>query len=250
MRLILANTKNECAKLLARKKYLVFFIIELAVCLINAGVKVLLSHVVQKNTGFVLNPSAMSVSMLSFFIDIMIPLIAFMAATDLFSTEFQDRSIKAILNRPISRMKIFLSKTLAVTLLAVANLVAVFAVTTLLELVSTGAVQDFVYSFSAYLLDIIPMFVVILMGILINQFGKSSTLSMFLCIIIYIVLKLVGIFIPQTSGLLFTGYMQWHNLWLGLMLPFGAMLSKIALLCGYGVVFFSAGYYLFARRQF
>ncbi len=249
MRLISANFLNELQKLGGRKKYMVFFIIEIAICLISALTSMLMTRLLKANN-FVLNPSTMSLSVLTFFIEIMIPLIAFMAATDTFSTEFQDKSVKGILVRPISRMKIYISKTLAVAAMAVFNLVAVFLVATVLELLTTGGVIAFVHSFAAYLLDIVPLCVLILMGVFINQFGKSSTLSMFLCIIIYIILKVVGIFVPQTSGLLFTGYMQWHNLWLGLTLPFGAMVSKIALLAGYGVVFFSGGYYLFAKREF
>lgn len=249
MRLVLANFKNELQKLCARKKYLVFLIIEIGICLISALVSMLATKFLNANN-ITLNPTTMPMSVLTFFIEVMIPLIAFMAATDTFSTEYGDRSIKGILVRPISRMKIFISKTLAIAAVAIFNLIAVFAVTTVLELMSKGGMSGFLHSFAAYLLDIIPLFAVILMAVFINQVGKSSTLSMFLCIIIYIILKIIGIFIPQTSGLLFTGYMQWHNLWLGLTLPFGAMSSKIALLLGYGVVFFSGGYYLFAKREF
>ena len=78
------------------------------------------------------------------------------------------------------------------------------------------------------------------MAALINQFGKSATVSMFLCIIVYMVLQIGGIFIPQLSALLFTGYLQWHNIWLGTTLPFGTVIGKIALLLGYGLVFSAA----------
>ena len=43
--------------------------------------------------------------------------------------------------------------------------------------------------------------------------------------------------------------MKWHSLWLGHMLPLGASAAKTALLAGYGLVFFSGGYYLFLRRE-
>ena len=71
---------------------------------------------------------------------------------------------------------------------------------------------------------------------------------MFLSILLFIGFNVLGIFWSNASGLLFTGYMQWHKIWLGTTLPFSALFPKIALLFGYGMVFFSGGYYLFLKR--
>ena len=72
---------------------------------------------------------------------------------------------------------------------------------------------------------------------------------MFLCIIIYICLKLAGVYFTGLSGLVFTGYMQWHKLWLGAGMPVGTMISRVALLLGYGITFTSVGYYIFRFKE-
>ena len=51
------------------------------------------------------------------------------------------------------------------------------------------------------------------------------------------------------GGLVFTGYLRWHNLWIGVTLPFLSLLPRIGLLAGYGLVFGCGGYLLFDRKE-
>lgn len=247
MKLFLAGTRNEFEKLLAKKKYYVFFIIEIAICVLLLLIESAINRVSEGLVNIAIVD--MSLMMLTFFIQVYIPLIIFMASCDSFSTEAQDGTIKAVLMRPISRLKIYLSKITAIMLMALVFLASLFLTTILLEILFSGGVRSFWVSFGAYLLDIVPLFILLLMAVLINQFTKSSTLAMFVLILVYVLLLIVGIFIPQLSGLLFTGYSQWHNIWIGQTIPFWPLLSKIGLLAGYGTIFMSAGYYLFDRRE-
>jgi len=248
MRLFLGCVKNEFGKLLHKKKYMVFLLIEVIFCVCVLLIQAAVNRAMDGE--IVLQAKNMSLGMLTFFIQVYVPLVLFMACCDLFSAEMQDNSIKAVLMRPVSRFKIFFAKTLAIAAFAVLYLAALFLVTTILEVASSGTVARFWSSLGAYLLDIIPLLILVLMAVLVNQVTKSSSMAMFLCILLYVVLCIVGIVIPEASGLLFTGYMQWHKLWLGAILPFGAMLAKIGLLCGYGLVFGGAGFLLFDRRDF
>lgn len=242
------SLKNEYLKLAHRKKYIVFLIIEVIICICAMLIQVAANKVLSGNA--VIQINNMSMGMLTFFIQVYIPLVVFMACSDLFSTEMQDNSIKAILMRPVSRFKVFFSKTLAIILFAAQYLIALLLITTVLDAISSGSIRDLWFSFAAYLLDVIPLAVLVLMAVLINQFTKSSSLTMFLCILIYAILYILGIIFPTASGLFFTGYMQWHKLWLGFTIPFSAMLSKIGILFGYGLVFSGAGFFLFDKRDF
>lgn len=247
MRLYLSGTRNEFCKLLARKKYFVFFIIEIAICVLLLLVE---SAIIRVSKGLVnVGIVDMSLMMLTFFIQVYIPLVIFMASCDLFSSEVQDGTIRAVLMRPVSRFKIYLGKITAIMLMALAFLASLFITTILLEALFSGGIRSFWISFGAYILDIVPLYILVLMAVFVNQFTKSSTLAMFLLILIYALLSIIGIFIPQLSGLLFTGYSQWHNIWIGQTIPFGPMLAKTGLLAGYGIIFMSAGYYLFDRRE-
>jgi len=98
-------------------------------------------------------------------------------------------------------------------------------------------------------LDMVPLAVLALMTIMINQLVKNSTFAMFLAIIVYIGLNVLGIYFSNLSGLVFTGYMQWHKLWLGAGLPISALFSKILLMLGYGLTFTAVGYYLFRFKE-
>ncbi len=246
MSIYIANLRGELQKLFSHKKYYVFAILAMGICLISLGIKLLVMRVSGGNID--LRTQSMAMELQGFFLKIWIPFIIFLGASDLFGSEYQDSSIKALLGRPISRFKIYASKISAVYILAVVSLFEVFVVSEVLGLIN-GGISRLGIDFLAYILDCIPMLVLVLMATFINQFGKSSTFSMFLCIIVYIAAQVGGIFISNLSGLLFTGYLQWHSLFLGATIPVFVLIQRVALLLGYGLVFFSGGYYLFLSKE-
>ncbi len=244
---VAANFKNELSKLLSRKKYFVFLVIELIICFGAVCMKLLSSHI--SDGVFDLSNISTSMSLMSLFLEAIIPFISIMAACELFSGEFHDKTIRASLSRPTDRYKIFLGKTGAVFALAAVNMAAVLAASSAADLIVSGKLISPLYSIGAYALDAIPMLVVILMAVMINQFTKSSTMAMFLCIIIYIGLKAAGIYFSSLSGLVFTGFMQWHKIWLGGKMPFLASSFKALLLIGYALTFAAIGYYAFRFKE-
>ncbi len=245
--MLVRTFKNEMFKLVSKKKYIVFLVIEICICALVALAQAALS----KLTGgvFRIGTFNMSMAMLTFFINVYIPLMIFMAAGDLFPSELIDGSIKAVLMRPVSRFKVYLGKVSAIVMIALIYLFSLFMVTSIFEIAFGGGAFSILENLGAYMLDVVPLLILVLFAALINQVTKSSTLAMFISIILYVLLIIIGIFIPQMSGLLFTGYSQWHNIWIGNMLPFGAMISKIGLLVGYGIVFMCSGYYIFDKRD-
>lgn len=252
LKLFLALFWNELLKLGAKKKYTVFFIIGAVICLLNLGVKLLINLVSSRMmNGSIFKPGSMTFSMLGFFIEIFIPFIAFLAASDLIGGEYHSGSIRALLMRPLSRAKIYFSKILAIFSVCVISLFGFYIVNVILDTI-TGNLRamDFIYSLSVYIIDVVPIFLTVLLAVFINCTCRSSGMSMFISIVVYAALKVAGIFIPSLSGLLLTGYTQWHSLWLGTALPFTVMLSKLMLIAGYAIVFASAGYYIFLKSDF
>ncbi len=250
MRKYIASFQNEVQKLFSKKKYIVFLILEAVICAISILSNKLVSNLITQNSGmqFDLSFGNTAISMMGLFVNWMVPLIMMMAVCDLFSTEFWDETIKASLMRPVSRFKIYTAKISAVLFLGIMNFAVICFAASAMELLVHGSVSSIGYTLSAYLLDLIPLLVVILMAVLLNHLCKSTTMAMFLSILLFIGFNVLGIFWSNASGLLFTGYMQWHKIWLGTTLPFSALFPKIALLFGYGMVFFSGGYYLFLKR--
>ncbi len=54
---------------------------------------------------------------------------------------------------------------------------------------------------------------------------------------------------PESSGALLTSALDWHKLWIADSLPVGKILGQLALMAGYILVFFTAGYYKFDKRD-
>lgn len=251
MRVLLANYKNELCKLFAKKKYIVLLIIAAVICSFNVIISRLIELI---SKGIVPSiPSDIAMGMIGFFAEIFIPLVVFMAVTDLFSTEMHMLTIKAVLMRPISRMKIIISKALAAFTMGVAYFGAVLIMSSILEIIFGSASTMFSHfgaTLLSYLVDLVPLLVLTLLGVLINMLCKGSTLSMLLCIALYAAMKYCYYFIPSIGNALFTAYMQWHKLWVGSTLPFGAMASKIGLLVGSGIILFTGSCVLFDKKEF
>ncbi len=239
---------GEIKKLSLGKKYLVLTIISAVFCIFVSLIASLAGKISNTEAASLL--PAIPSTVLPFFMQFVLPLVASMAACDLFASEFRDRSIKSVLIRPVSRTKVYTAKLLAVFAICALMLLFIFAVSALCELLLFASAGGLWHALLSYLLDLIPLLVLVLMMSAINQFTKSSTSAMFLCIIIYILAKAAGIFAPILDSLLPTGYLQWHKLWLGSILPFGALFSKCLLLLGYGITFFSCGYYIFLKREY
>ena len=248
MRMIKACYMGELTKLFIKKKYAVYTIVSAFICVILA----LVFSVIDKSAGeFNVSFSAsVPLTVMSFFAQIILPLISAMAVCDLFASEYRDSSIKAQLIRPVTRFKIYLAKLCAVFTVCAIIFMSIFVISVVADIIFAGNTSGIFYAFGAYVLNLVALIPVILMAALINQFTKSSTSAMFLCIIIYILLKVAGVFAPIIDSLVFTGYLEWHKLWMGTTLPLGALASKCLLLLGYGITFFSGGYYMFLKREF
>lgn len=227
---------------------MVFAIISLCLCIGFALISVLLAYIAKTESADVIGNLPLMV--LPTFAQVVMPLISMMAVCDLFSSEYQTGSVKSVLMRPVTRIKVYAAKVLAVFTLCFEFMLCIYLGAAVCSFVLTGGGDGLLYAAMAYLLDMVPLFVFILMAAFINQFTKGSTSAMFLCIIIYIIAKFGGIFIPVLDSLLFTGYLQWHKLWLGIMLPPATMLAKCSLLLGYGITLFSAGYCMFLNKEF
>lgn len=250
MNRLFANYKNELYLLVTKKKYAVLLILGILVCLGRIGGSLLLARI---SDGMVSVQSNLVMEILPFFAEILVPLVVLMAVTDLFAAQMQDSTMKAVLLRPVSRFKILTSKVFAAFTVGVIYFIVLFIACVIIGIIFGGSgrmAENLMQSMAAYAVDLIPMFILALMAVVINLLCDSATLSMFLSIAVYAVMKYCDYFVPGTNGILFTSYMQWHKLWIGAALPFGAMISKIGVLLGSGVIFYTAGYYLFDNKKF
>ena len=86
MKALILNTGSELKKLLMKKKYLVLTVLGAIICILRIGGNVLVSKI---TGGEVVIKSNLIMEMVGFVFDILVPLIIFMAVTDLFASEVQ-----------------------------------------------------------------------------------------------------------------------------------------------------------------
>ena len=84
MKALILNTGSELKKLLMKKKYLVLTVLGAIICILRIGGNVLVSKI---TGGEVVIKSNLIMEMVGFVFDILVPLIIFMAVTDLFASE-------------------------------------------------------------------------------------------------------------------------------------------------------------------
>ena len=244
-----ANLRNELFKLRKRKKYLVFLILGGILCVASALRVLVVTYFTDGEVSRQAILGGLTSSNLPFILLIFLPLMAIMATGDLFVGEQSDHTIRFSLMRPVSKGKLFFSKAAAVLVLCAFDLAVLYLVSTLAQVALGRGTKGILTSLGACLLDLIPLAVLVLFFSLLNQMLKGAGLTVLLCIVVYIILLLMGTYLPAVGGLVFTGYLRWHNLWIGITLPFLSLLPRFGLLAGYGLIFGCCGYFLFERKE-
>ena len=244
MKALILNTGSELKKLLMKKKYLVLTVLGAIICILRIGGNVLVSKI---TGGEVVIKSNLIMEMVGFVFDILVPLIIFMAVTDLFASEVQEDSMKASLLRPLTRFKVMTSKSLAVFVLGCMVTLAMFVISLIVQIVSGNSVP---ITFAAYLINMIPLIAIVSMALLINMISKSPTLAMLLCIVVYVFFKYLNYYITPVGQMVFTAYSQWHKIWIGNVLPFTALISKIGILFGSILILYTLSYIIFDSKDY
>lgn len=247
MKALILNTKGELHKLVNKKKYLVITILGAVVCLIRLGGNLLIAKI---SGGEVVIKSNLIFGMLGFVTDILVPLVVFMAVTDLFASEAQEDTLKASLMRPLTRFKVMTSKSFAVFLLGCAMMLVMFAVCFIIQLVSGNSLSEAPHTLLAYIIDMVPILALVAMALLINMLAKSPTLAMLICIVIYVLFKYMNYYVSPLGQLIFTAYSQWHNIWIGSRLPLGALMAKAGILFGSILILYTLSYIIFDSKDY
>ena len=163
METFLSSLSNELFKLRRRKKYLVFLILGCAICVISALRVLLVNYLTDGSVDPAAVLGGLMSSNLTFILLIFLPLMAVMAASDLFVAEQADHTIRFSLMRPVGKGKLFFSKALAVFVLCAFDLAVMYLVTTLAQVGLGGGTEGVLTSLGACLLDLIPLAVLILL---------------------------------------------------------------------------------------
>ena len=248
-----AAYRNERDKILLRKKYIVFLIIGAVICILWAVLGNIASNAIGQASGglrIMLTPSPMGV--LPFFLQMLLPLLIFMGVTDLITTEGAEHTMKAMIYRPVERWKLYAAKLMAVMTYVTIYLATVFVLSAILnQLLGRGlSMTGLVEALASYALTIPTLAVLASFAALVALFGRSGSLVMFLLVVMYLAMSVLTVVFPILSELLFTSYLGWYRLWIGVLPDASRLLHMLAIVVGYGLVFFMAGSLVFDRKEY
>lgn len=241
---------NEIDKLVKKKKALVALILSLIV--IVGGQLV----IVGVRSGFGLRGVGsleFSILVLSVVVNTILPLFTALVVIDCFSSEFAHNMIRVTMTRPVSRLKIFSAKIATIAIFILANLLLLFVLSTItgyLFNVNSVGLESFLKTFLAYAFSLFPLMVVALGIVLLTNILKNGISVFFLAVLLFLAFKAGGLFFSQYASIFFTTQLDWYNYWLAHSIPWGKILRQLLIMMGYAIMFFTAGFYLFDKKEF
>jgi ABC-2 type transport system permease protein len=250
MHSLVANIRNETWKIAYKKKTLFFLAMTI---LLPIGAGLLIANF-QSSIGIgAIGAKDFPIAMLGMFTAIFLPLFVFMGAADQFSGEMGDRTMKVLLTRPISRFKVFASKQISLGIYIIAYLAAAFVASVISSLLllegSSNLGTAFLDWIIAYGAAFLPLFTLSIGAVLLAQFFTNSSGALTTSILLYIAAKAAAFFFPQVSTYSPTAYTEWHLMWIGNAMASGKVFSVFMFLVACSILFFTAGFYLFDKKE-
>lgn len=91
--------------------------------------------------------------------------------------------------------------------------------------------------------------VLALIVVFLSNIFRSSSAVFFLSIMLYIVSYILGTILSLYSSIFITSMLNWHVHWLADTVPVGKIFREFLIMLGYGIMFFTAGFYLFDKKD-
>lgn len=182
-----------------------------------------------------------------------LPLFTALVTIDSFSGEFSQNTMKIAITRPVTRLKFFTAKITAIMLFVLVNLLFVMIFSSLTGIIfnsNSFTLQGVIRILTSYLVTIVPMLVFSLVIVLLANTLRSGIGVFFVSILLFIILKVLGIVFSNYSGILFTSMMDWYTLWIMDNISFIKIFRQFMMLLSYVILLFTGGYYLFDKKDF
>ncbi|SHI36650.1 ABC transporter permease [Desulfosporosinus lacus] len=241
---------NELEKLYKKKKVLVAILLSLAVIVIGQLVIVgVRSGFGLRGTGSVEFPMLV----LSVVVNTILPLFTALVAIDSFSGEFTQNSMRITLTRPVSRFKIYTAKITAIVLFILGALLLLLVFSLLAGFIfntNSATLDSLSRTVFSYFVSLLPLTVLALAIALLANIFKSGIAVFFVSILTFLALKVLGVLFSQYSSLFLTTQLDWYNLFLVNSFPMLKILRQFLIMLGSGIMLFTAGFYIFDKKEF
>lgn len=246
MRLTLVSVGIELKKILMRKKYIILLLLQFSLCLVGT---LFISANVFSRFGINLDVPSVPYILLNALASIVLPLIIFMLASDVFSNEIENGTMRSVLLRPISRLKIYLSKITAIGCYIFINLMLTFLIVIIVKLISGNTMADIFSLLVAYILSMAPMTVFITMASFVSLCLNNSSMAMFCNVILYIVMQGITLMSASLGAIFFTSHLGWYKMFLGISINYANVLNTFFLFLSCSILLAIGGYILLERKE-
>lgn len=238
--------KKECFKLLHRKKYIVLVILGALVSIVRYGGTALFARLSEDSLKLT---SRLSLEMLPFAVEILAPIVILFAVCDLFASELAGDTMKVCLLQPVSRFRLLSAKALAALSAGAASLLVMFIVNLIIQVIAGNGFSGIVTAFLAYLIDIVPLVGIVFLGITVNLLVSAPAGAAVCSLAVYALMKYLGLYTATANTLLFTAAAKLHQMLLGHVLPFGALMCRLGILFGSILILYSISYIILDKKN-
>lgn len=240
---------NETEKIFRRRRTIVFVIATLVISLVILLAIVLLQN---KIGVFAITAGQFPYFILNLFAGILLPLFIFAITADIFAGEIQDKTLKLVLTRPITRIGIYFAKVISVILFTVVIL-AVLLLFSIFASFFLDGIQSLISQLPqiliSYLVTIIPMTLVAILGVFISQFFKNSGTALTMAIFIFLGIKALVLVFPSIAQLLPFSYNDWYLYWINGTIGITKLVYSFAVMLSYMLIFSAVGSYFFDKQN-
>jgi ABC-2 type transport system permease protein len=241
---------NEIEKLYKRKKILVAVIISLIFIIVGQ-----LSMVVLRAGFGVRGVSSMEfpILVLSVVVNTILPLFTALVTIESFSGEFSQNTMKITLTRPVSRLKFFAAKLTAIMVFIAANLLFVMLFSILagcLFNTNSFTLAGIMKILVSYSVTLVPMVILSIIIAVFTNVISSGIGVFFLSIFTFVLFKGLGVVFYRYSGMFLTSMLDWYTLFTMDTIPSFKIFLQFMMMVSYGIMFFTAGYYIFDKKEF
>ncbi|MFL0195034.1 ABC transporter permease [Clostridium sp. WILCCON 0269] len=244
-----ATLVNELEKLHKNKKVLAAIILSI-VFIILGQIFILL---LRNNFGLKgASSTEFPLLVLSTLINTLLPLFIALITIDSFSGEFSQNTMKISLTKPVTRLKLFTVKIVAIIIFIFMTLMTIMLFSIISGIIfntNSFTVENLIKIVISYVVTLMPMTILCLIIVLFANILKNGIAVFFLSILVFIISKVLAIFFPTYSGILFTSMIGWHALWIMDNIPYLKIFRNFMMMLSYAIILFTAGYYIFDKKD-
>ncbi len=240
---------NETVKLLKKKEIMAAAILSVLAVLIGQIAVTAIKHGLGLR---VVGNTEFPFMVLSMIIYTILPLFATFVAIDMFNGEMSSNTMKITLTRPVSRLGVFSAKVSTLALFIAANLLFVMVLSLVAGILfnpSSFSLMGVVRVVLSYTSTFLPVFVFALLVVLLANIVRGGLAVFFLSILVFMGFNFLGIFFSQYSSFFITSMFNWYTLWISETINGFKIFRQILIMVSSGIMFFTAGFYLFDRKD-